>query len=303
MSYAVRYVLWSLVALLFVRANGSGVQCTPGVKTYSRNLAPLQAASAVFGVVTDVEDDSLLRASGYACLEESTQSSFSPLNLSRSRFEERLQRLRSSVVRVYSCNVFLPGSLKLVGPAVQQDAVLAYADSVFRRAREAGLSVVVLGSGEARRVPQGVDSATARRQFVGIVRRMGELASAQGIVLAMENLNRGETNFGNSLASVTSMIREINHPSVKVTADIYHMLREHESAQSIIDAGDLLVHCHIAEERERARPGRYGEDFRPYFSALKRIGYKGKIMLECRWENMPREAREALQYLAGQWGQ
>ena len=277
--------------------------CTPGVKHYALQARFVDAASAVFGVVAGVEQDSLLNASGYGCLEESTQASFSPLNLDRAKFEARLFRLQRSLLPVYSCNVFLPGSLKLVGPGVQEDAVLAYADSVFRRAKTAGLSIVVLGSGEARRIPKGFDSATARRQFVGLVRHMGQLAAVQGIVLAMENLNRGETNFGNSLAEVTSLIREINHPAVKVTADLYHMLKEDESPQAILDAGELLVHGHIAEERERARPGRYGEDFRPYFKALQRIGFRGKIMLECRWEDMPKEAPLALQYLAAQWAQ
>lgn len=301
MTYPIRYGAWMLVALLLGRAIGSDLQCTPGVRHYAKQARSLEAASTVFGVVAGVEQDSLLRAAGYACLEESTQSSFSPLNLDRLKFDARLLRMQRSVLKVYSCNVFLPGSLKLVGPTVQEEAVLAYADSVFRRAKAAGLSIVVLGSGEARRVPKGFDSATARQQFVGLVRRMGELAAAQGIVLAMENLNRGETNFGNSLAAVTGLIREINHPAVKVTADIYHMLKEDESPQAILDAGNLLVHGHIAEERDRARPGRYGEDFRPYFAALKRIGFRGRIMLECRWEDMPREAPEALRYLAAQW--
>jgi sugar phosphate isomerase/epimerase len=257
--------------------------------------------SADIGIVASVSQDSVLFANGYAYLEESTQDRFSPLNLDRQGFEKQLARLRASKVAVYSCNVFLPGRLKLVGPKVDETAVLSYADSVFRRAREAGLNIVVLGSGEARKIPAGFDAAVARAQFISIVRRMGALAQAQGIVLAMENLNRSETNFGNTLRDVTALIREIDHPSVRVTADMYHMLREDEPAAAIIDAGPLLVHCHIAEEKDRARPGRHGEDFRSYFRALQQIGFTGKIMMECGWTDLNTEAGPAMRYLEEQW--
>jgi sugar phosphate isomerase/epimerase len=254
-----------------------------------------------FGIVSSVMQDSLLHANGYEYLEESTQERFSPLNLDRQGFEKQLARLRASKVTVYSCNVFLPGRLKLVGPQVDEAGVLAYADSVFHRAKEAGLSLVVLGSGEARKIPAGFDALMARKQFVSIVRRMGMLAQARGIILAMENLNRSETNFGNTLRDVTALIREIDHPSVRVTADMYHMLREDEPAAAIIDAGPLLVHCHIAEEKDRARPGRHGEDFRSYFRALKQIGFDGKIMMECGWTDLKTEAGPAMKYLEAQW--
>ena len=257
----------------------------------------------MFGIVASVSQDSLLHANGYVYLEESTQERFSPLNLERAAFEKQLTRLRASKLHVYSCNVFFPGKLKLVGPKVDEGAVLAYADSVFHRAREAGLKIVVLGSGEARKIPARFDIATARAQFVSIVRKMGPLAQAQGITLAMENLNRGETNFGNTLREVTALIREVDHPAVRVTADIYHMLKEDEAADAIIEAGLLLVHCHIAEEKDRARPGRYEEDFRAYFKALKAIGFRGKIMMECGWKDLAMEAGPALANLERQWAE
>ena len=46
-----------------------------------------------------------------------------------------------------------------------------------------------------------------------------------------------------------------------------------------------VAHCHIAEEKERRPPGIYGENFRPFFNALKKIDYSGKVFIECRWNN------------------
>jgi sugar phosphate isomerase/epimerase len=254
-----------------------------------------------FGIIHGIEQDSLLYANGYRFVEENTQQKFSPLNLSRTQFLSRLEKMRAARCSVYAVNVFLPGSLKLVGPQVNENAILEYVDSVFHRCREAGVRIVVLGSGEARKIPEEFDRSVAMRQMVQILGKMGPLAAAQGITVAMENLNRGETNLGNTLKEVTGIIQQVNHPSVRVTADIFHMLKEDETAESIRLAGNLLVHCHIAEERDRARPGRYGEDFRPYFSALKDIGFSGKIMMECGWTDLRTEAGPALEYLERQW--
>jgi sugar phosphate isomerase/epimerase len=239
-------------------------------------------------------------ASGYRYVEESIGRSFSPLTLDWNKFLQRLSLLTQTHSNVYACNVFIPGKLKLVGPDHNQRAVLDYVDSVMRRCKIAGVNIVVLGSGEARKVPPGFDSLEARRQFIEVVGKMALLAEKQGIIIAMENLNRTETNFGNSVSDVLSMAKEINRPGFKVTADIYHMLMEDESPQSIIDAGAWLVHCHIAEEKGRAYPGKSGEDFRPYFKAFKDIGYTGKIMMECGWTDLRTEAPIALKYLQDQ---
>jgi sugar phosphate isomerase/epimerase len=252
------------------------------------------------GIIYEAEKDSLLYASGYQYIEESIGRSFSPLSLDWNKFEQRLRLLRQTRTTVYACNLFVPGKLKLVGPEHNQQAVLNYVDTVMNRCKMAGIKIVVLGSGEARKVPPGFDSVIARKQFVDVVGKMALLAEKKGIIIAMENLNRSETNFGNSLLDVLAIAKEINSPGFKVTADIYHMLREDESANSIKLAGTWLVHCHIAEEKDRSYPGKYSEDFKPYFVALKEIGFTGKIMMECVWKEISNEAPLALKYLQAQ---
>ena len=39
----------------------------------------------------------------------------------------------------------------------------------------------------------------------------------------------------------------------------------------------------------RSAPGVKGDDFTPYFKALKQIGYKGAIALECNWKDFDKE--------------
>jgi len=252
------------------------------------------------GIIVEAEKDSIVYASGYRYVEESIGRSFSPTTLNWSQFQQRLKLLKQTRTTVYACNLFVPGKLKLVGPDHNPKAVLDYVDTVMNRCRIAGVKVVVLGSGEARKVPPGFDSVLARKQFVDVVGKMALLAEKQGIIIAMENLNRSETNFGNSVLDVLAIAKEINRPGFKVTADIYHMLREDESAKSIKAAGSWLVHCHIAEEMERAYPGKNAEDFYAYFAALRDIGFTGKIMMESGWKDLATEAPVAMKYLQAQ---
>lgn len=254
----------------------------------------------VIGIITGLDRDSIYSANGYKYREEGVQGSFSPRKWSEDQFQRNLALVKTFRCKVISANSFYHSYIKLVGPDRNEAAILGYADTVFRRAHQAGLKIVVLGSGDARKIPDGYDRQLAREEFVDVVRKMAVIAKKYDITIAMENLNRGETNFGNSLAEVVGLVREVNHPRFRATADIYHMLREEEPPSSIALAGKYLVHCHIAENKDRARPGKNGEDFRPYFNAMRLIGYKGLIMMECGWTDPASEAGPALTYLQGQ---
>ena len=252
------------------------------------------------GVIQSVKNDSVIYASGYRFIEESVSNSFSPRNVSEAQFSENLKLFNKSKLNVYSCNVFIPGYLKLTGPAVNERAVMGYVDTVLRRCRDAGVQIVVLGSGEARRIPAGYDSVRASMEFIVLVRKMADLASAYGIIIAIENLNHKETNFVLSVSQAIDIVKAVNRPSFRLTVDIYHMLVEGEPADVIELASGLLVHCHIAEETDRAYPGKTGADFRPYFKAMRKIGFRGKIMIESKWWDFDMEAPKALKYLQRQ---
>lgn len=255
---------------------------------------------AHLSINTDIANDSMLYSVGFRYVEEAVSRSFSPVNVSDSAFAVRLKLIKAAKCKVIAANSFLPGQLKLVGPSINEAAVLGYVDTVMRRAAAAGLKVVVLGSGAARQIPEGFNRDTAKKQFVLIVRKMAEVAAKYKIPIAMENLNKGECNFINSVAEGLEIAKLINHPNFKLTADIYHMLRENEPASAIIDAREYIVHCHIAENRERGYPGKFGEDFRPYLKALKSIGFTGVLSMECPWKDMKTELPLAFKYLQQQ---
>jgi sugar phosphate isomerase/epimerase len=161
----------------------------------------------------------------------------------------------------------------------------------------------VFGSGGSRRIPDGFEKEKARAQFIQLNRRLGTLAEKYAVTIVLEPLNYGETNLLNTVEEGLAMAIEVNHPQVKLLADIFHMLRNSEPPDGIVKAGEWLKHVHIAEKEKRTAPGVAGDDFRPYFQALRKIHYRGRIAIEAfAWGDKEKELPIALQELRKQIG-
>src|SRR5688572_4882376 len=240
----------------------------PGKKTIPR-----------LGIVAPIEQDSLIYAAGFRMLGESVGKMLSP-SLTEEQFQQNLTRIKMARCKVFLCNIFFSGSIKIAGPVVDENRVLGYADTVFSRAKKAGIPFIILGSGGARRIPEGYDVEKAKADFAILCRKLAKLASKYGIMIALESLQAAETNFLVSLRSAAEVVRAVDHPNFKLNADIFHMMRQEESPQSIIDAADILIYCEIAEKQKRSLPGIQGDDFKPWLRALRKAKYKGAIFIE-----------------------
>ncbi|MBX2917177.1 MAG: sugar phosphate isomerase/epimerase [Cyclobacteriaceae bacterium] len=255
-------------------------------------LCAIQAQPQL-GVATSINHDSILNKAGYKFMVEAVPQILSPVSVSDSAFHYKLNQLKKLALPVYALNIFIPGELKLVGPNVNEQTILDYTQKVFTRCKQAGINLIVFGSGGARRIPQGYSKEKARQEFVQVAKKIAIQAKQYGIMLALENLNQQETNFINTVAEALQIVKDVNHANFKLCADIYHMLRENEPASVLLTAKGYLIHCDIAEKENRTPPGTAGDDFTTYLQALKQIGYSGKIVLECRWSNLAVQAAPA----------
>lgn len=251
------------------------------------------------GMTAPLSADSLLYAAGFRLIGTSVSSLLAP-GLSEAQFAAGLRQVQGARCRVYMCNVLFPAELKIAGPAVQEEQVMQYLGAVLDRAQKAGIRNLVLGSGGARRLPEGTDRDSALAAFIALGRKMATAAADRGVTLILESLNRSETNFINTLGEAAAVVRAVHHPAFRLNADIYHMMKEGEPPAAILEAGDLVVYCELAEPEERTLPGVKGADFRPYFRALRRIRYRGPIMVEGRVTDLAAEAPRAHAYLTAQ---
>lgn len=253
------------------------------------------------GVCTGVNNAEMLAKAGYDYIEAGVRNFLVP-DKDESVFLENLALAQKAPIPVKACNSFLPGEMKSVGPVTYHPEILEFSRIAFRRAQQAGIEIIVFGSGGSRNIPEGFSREEATAQFVSLLKQMAPIAGEYNVVVVLEPLRSGETNFINTVAEGAVIVEKVGHPNFRLLADIYHMLMEDEGPESIINHAHLLKHMHIAEKEGRAVPGTHGEDFTPYFDAMRKIGYSGRISIEGRWENMEEQAPEAIAIMKKQMG-
>jgi len=196
-------------------------------------------------------------------------------------FADFRDRVLASRLRC-KCFNSLIRKLRVVGPEVNPNALTAYLNSTLSRCRQLGASVVVWGSAGSRNVPEGFSSDMAWRQIQTFLQMAGDIAQSWNLVLAIEPLQRQESNIINTGAEALKLVREVNHPNVKMIIDYYHMRRENEDPDIVKQAGDQIVHVHFANPNGRVWPKSRDEDaeYGRFFEYLKRIDYHGGISIE-----------------------
>ena len=219
----------------------------------------------------------------------------------REVFARRESLVKALAYPMEAVNRLFPPQIKTTGPQIDQRALDEYMGVVCQRAARIGAKVVVFGAGPSRRVPEGFERQRAFQQLVDHLKRWAPMARDAEIVIAIEPLNRHESNIINSVAEAAQLARSVDHPNIRILADTFHMGREGEGTEGITSAGaGLLCHVHCADPVERAPLGLGPSDHRPYFAALKRIDYTGRVCIEAVWRDFPAQLAAAVAGLRDQ---
>lgn len=176
----------------------------------------------------------------------------------------------------------LPARFQIVGDDPDLSEVIPFLEKGFARACQVGTKTVVFGSGGARSLPDGfTDMRKAYAQLVDFLRIAGDIAHKNGITISIEPLQFGESNIVNLVTDGAYLAARVNHPAVRCLADYYHMASNEEQCWEIEAIADRLEHCHIARLEGRTYPlPTDTQDYRPFFDALKKIGYTGRVSIE-----------------------
>ncbi len=247
--------------------------------------AKLEKAPATLKTLSDAGCDFFEFGVGMLCPE-------SPQSL----FEEFKGLVSDCSLRAECFNSFIPADLKVTGPDVDKARLDNYLAAATERAAELGGEIIVFGSGDARHVPEGFSRKRAHDQILEFLEAAANYAKKHGLVIAIEPLNRAETNVINSIAEAVQFADELMQPEVQVLVDFYHQMLEDEAFDEIVRAGERIVHVHVADT-DRLYPGSGKYDYGRFARSLADAGYNKRISVECNFRDFDKEVPQSIRFL------
>jgi len=233
------------------------------------------------------QDDSIadaLRREGVSGVEIApTKWRDRPLEASSSEIAAYRRRWEDRGLPIVSVQALFFGrpDLQLFGEARNRAEMLAYLRAIMRLGAGLGAHAFVFGSPKNRRrgslpLPQALDIAT--RFF----RAAGDYAREYGVALCIEaNPPEYGCDFITTTSEAVEMCRVVDHPSVRVNADLGGMTMANEDVRASLEkAKPFIGHFH-ASEPNLATLGA-DADHDAAGSALEAISYAGWISIEMR---------------------
>ena len=212
-------------------------------------------------------------------------------------FASFVERVNRSGLHCEACNNFFPRRVRLTGSQARLDDALTYAAEAMDRAARIGAETIVFGSSGAKNVPAGFPVDAAWKQIGELLRHLGPMAAQRRLTIAIEPINRQESNIVTLAAEGLRLVREVNHPSVQLLIDFYHLMMEKEDLEIVAEAGPALHHLHFAQVKGRSFPAEADDASQEFFRALRRIGYAQRCSVEAYTTDFAPDARRALSLL------
>lgn len=217
--------------------------------------------------------------------------------LPEAQFQALAGRVRRSGILCEACNNFFPPRVRLTGSQVDWTQVQTYTTAAIERAASLGVRVIVFGSSGAKNVPEGFPKDRAWEQIVEVLRMAGPLAGEHGIIIAIEPLNKRESNIVNTVAEGLNLARQVGSPHVRLLVDYYHLALEEEDPAIVAAARDQVAHVHFARVEGRSFPTTIEAGYESFFAHLRSIAYEGRVSVEAYSQNFRPEAVQALAVL------
>jgi D-psicose/D-tagatose/L-ribulose 3-epimerase len=193
------------------------------------------------------------------------------------------QAASAAGIDVLVCGAFGPGrDVSDEDPAVREQAQ-GYLRTCIDIAAEVG-SPLVSGpmyatTGRTRMLSDDERARQWDRAVEGL-RSAAGYAAERGVTMAIEPLNRFETDLVNTAEQGVALCRDIGADNAGLLLDTFHMNIEEKSiAEAIRLAGPYVRNFHTCEN-DRGAPGTGHVAWKEVFDALRDIGYDGPGVIE-----------------------
>ncbi|MCQ2412214.1 MAG: sugar phosphate isomerase/epimerase [Sphaerochaetaceae bacterium] len=246
-----------------------------------------------FGLCTDIRNVKEVQEAGFDYIE----GKLNQFALwTEEEFCQVVELFKQCSIKMETCSLLLPKSMAVIGDKYSEKELREYLDVAFARMDTLGCKLVVFGSGKSRMVPEGMRWQDAFVELVNVTRLIGEIAAQHGICIAIEPLNRAETNMICSLCEGAALQAMVGLDNVGLLADAYHMRREEEDMTRILRCSPLM-HTHIATKEGRLYPLEATEEVKEFFSVLADVGYDGTMSIEGKSDDWKVDSIKALEVM------
>lgn len=213
---------------------------------------------------------------------EITAAKHLPIESTQQYRQEVKSWIRDAGIECSGLHYIFDGSVKLATPDRELNAKCAdYLCKVVDVAADMECPTVIVGSGgTTRSFDNGVDRVEGARRMADVIHQVGEYASHKNVYLAVEAINRYETNFLNTMKEATDFVKMVDHNHVRTMADTYHInIEENNPLESIKTYAYALQNLHFADSNRHA-PGTGHMDFKAIAKALQEGGFEKWISFE-----------------------
>ena len=180
-------------------------------------------------------------------------------------------------VKLHSMHLpFMPFTQIDISAPLLADGTVEYYRGLIEKGASIGIRIFVLHpSGEPIKEERSIRLETAKKSLA----RLAEIASANGAVIAVENLPR--TCLGRNSAEIAELLSA--HEDLRACFDTNHLLAE-PLADFMRNIKDRIITTHISDydfvNERHWLPGEGKIDWQEILSVLAEIGYEGPWMYE-----------------------
>jgi len=170
--------------------------------------------------------------------------------------------------------------VSMVDPA-HREAFLTDVRNAITFAHKLEIPQIILMSGNA------VPGRTHEEQYASLLegaKRAGDLAAEANVTMIVEPLNSLINHKGFFLTTCTEglkLIREVDHPHVRLLFDIYHeQVQEGNVIRTITEAAPVTAVFHVADNPGRHDPGTGELNYTNIYKAIQKTGFAGYVAME-----------------------
>lgn len=224
----------------------------------------------------DIENNaSLLAELGYEGIEISIRN---PDIVEASALEKMLAKYGLGLSAIGTGQMFVDDKLSLSSEDINsREGCISRLKKHIDIAKVFGSYVII---GLARGIASAGEETQARKNLTESFKPVCEYAAKANVSIAIEPINREETNLLNKAQEVLDFIKGFGQAPLKILLDTYHMnIEEASLAGAIKMSKGKIAHVHLADSN-RLCPGRGNIDFGRAIKELKDARYDGYLSAE-----------------------